>query len=226
MNCISSIAKWSMQVPAALLIAVGLLFSNLAFTQPTNYMHATLTPMPADAFDLDFTATLAPANAAKKLTTREDLAEAVIGESELSANGYYVRLAKESERAPKRKPQHKPPRVLIVEDDDATATVLKSILEVTGFHVFRAHNKASVVEGLRHEPDLVILDVVMPELNGLELLTRIRKHPKLADLPVLMLTSLSSVDDILNGMLEGANGYLTKPCKSRVLLHAMKQVLT
>jgi two-component system, OmpR family, response regulator len=223
MNCISSITKWLMQFPAALLIAVGLPFSTLAFTQPANPMHATLTPMPADAFDLDFTANLAPANAAKKSTTREDLAEAVIGESELSANGYYVRV---NERAPKRKPHHKPPRVLIVEDDEATAIVLKSILDVTGFHVFRAHNKASVVEGLRNDPDLVILDVVMPELNGLELLTRIRKHPKLADLPVLMLTSLSSVDDVLNGMLEGANGYLTKPCKSRVLLSAMKQVLT
>lgn len=214
---------------ASLPAAVGLItfwfaasLHPLAFAHHPIYMPASHTSTSRDAFDLDFTG-----DAAAPLVTQDptsvQISEATIGGNELATNGYFVRV---NQRVARRKPQHKPPRVLIVEDDAAIASVLKGVLEVSGFHVFHADTKAGVLDGLRHQPDLVILDVVMPEMNGLELLTRIRKHPKLADLPVLMLTSLSSVDDILNGLLEGANGYLTKPCKSRALLHAIKQVLT
>jgi two-component system, OmpR family, response regulator len=178
---------------------------------------------PTDMLDLDFTKPAMVPVETPRVDKKMLLLEAMIGENELATNGLFVRV---NDNAPKRKPRHKPPRVLIVEDDDTTATVISGILGVTGFHVLRARDKASVVEGLRESPDLVILDVLMPELNGLDLLARLRKHPKLVDLPVLMLTSLGSVDDILNGLLQGANGYLTKPCKSRVLLQAIKQVLT
>ena len=65
----------------------------------------------------------------------------------------------------------------------------------------------------------------MPDANGFDILNRIRQHAVLKDLPVMMLTSLGSLDDILKGLKLGANGYLTKPAKSKALLDAIKKVL-
>ena len=83
-------------------------------------------------------------------------------------------------------------------------------------------------EGLEYRfvgDDLIILDVVMPDANGFDILNRIRQHSVLKDLPVMMLTSLGSLDDILKGLKLGANGYLTKPAKSKSLLDAIRKVL-
>ena len=78
---------------------------------------------------------------------------------------------------------------------------------------------------LKTSPDMVILDVLMPDANGFDILNRIRQHGVLKDLPVLMLTSLGALDDILKGLKLGANGYLTKPAKSKALIDAIKSVL-
>ena len=66
---------------------------------------------------------------------------------------------------------------------------------------------------------------MMPDANGFDILNRIRQHAVLKDLPVFMLTSLGSLEDILKGLKLGANGYLTKPAKSKALLEAMKNVM-
>ncbi len=148
--------------------------------------------------------------------------EAVIGESKLATNGYFVRI---NDAAPKRQSKRNPPAVLVIEDDDVTATLIAHILTANGFVVRRAADRAEILVGLKTAPDLVILDVLMPDANGFDILGRIRIHPVLKDLPVLMLTSLGSLDDILKGLKLGANGYLTKPAKSKVLLEAISSVL-
>ena len=180
-----------------------------------------------DPMDLDFTKLFAEETKVKEPETTPQehklLAdEAVIGESKLTSNGYFVRINK---AAPSRKPLRTPPAVLVVEDDSVTATLISRILEANGFTVKHAANRDGIVAGLKTSPDLVILDVLMPDANGFDILNRIRQHPVLKDLPVLMLTSLGALDDILKGLKLGANGYLTKPAKSKALLDAIRTVL-
>lgn len=190
-------------------------------------MSPTQANIEDDPFDLDFTKLLDPKNkiAEPTPTPQQEILltdEAVIGESKLTSNGYFVRI---NEAAPKRPPVSAPPTVLVVEDDEITAALLTRILKANDFRVIHASNRASILEGIKAGPDLVILDVIMPDANGFDILNRIRSQPKLADLPVLMLTSLGALDDILKGLKLGANGYLTKPAKSSALLDAINQVL-
>ena len=182
---------------------------------------------PKDPFDLDFTQMLdptvvvsEPAHTPEQQTELSD--EAVIGESKLNSNGYFVRI---NPAAPKRPPVSAPPLVLVVEDDEVTAILLTRILAANDFRVIKAGNRAEILSGLKAAPDLVILDVLMPDANGLDILNRICQQSKLVDLPVLMLSSLGAVEDILRGLKLGANGYLTKPAKSKALLTAIQQVL-
>jgi CheY-like chemotaxis protein len=181
----------------------------------------------ADPFDLDFTSLFSPETKVKEpdttaLEQKQLSEEAVIGESKLTSNGYFVRINK---AAPSRKPLRTPPAILVVEDDTVTAMLISRILEANGFMVRHAANREGIVAGLKTSPDLVILDVLMPDANGFDILNRIRQHVTLKDMPVLMLTSLGALDDILKGLKLGANGYLTKPAKSKSLLDAIKSVL-
>ena len=180
-----------------------------------------------DPMDLDFTTLFAEETNVKEPDTtpqqqKELSDEAIIGESKLTSNGYFVRL---NEAAPKRKPKDAPPLILVVEDDMVTATLITRMLSAHGYSVKHAASREGILAGLKASPDLVILDVLMPDANGFDILNRIRQHPVLKDLPVLMLTSLGALDDILKGLKLGANGYLTKPAKSKALLDAIQTVL-
>jgi CheY-like chemotaxis protein len=181
-----------------------------------------------DDFDLDFTKAFAPETPVPSprpptpAQERKFEQEAIIGETSLTSNGYFVRL---NEAAPRRRPRNNPPVVLVVEDDTVTATLLLRILSANGYKVKHAPDREGVVAGLKLLPDLVLLDVMLPDANGFDILNRVRQHPALKDLPVLMLTSLGSLDDILKGLKHGANGYLTKPAKSAALVEAIKKVL-
>ena len=148
--------------------------------------------------------------------------EAVIGESKLTSNGFFVRI---NEAAPRRRPRNTPPVILVIEDDDTTAAVIVSALESNNYKVTRAGTRQQIVDGMKLAPDLVLLDVMLPDANGFDVLARMHGARDFADTPVLMLTSLGALDDILKGLKLGANGYLTKPAKSKALLDAIKQVL-
>jgi DNA-binding response OmpR family regulator len=69
------------------------------------------------------------------------------------------------------------------------------------------------------------MDIVLPDADGLEVLRRIRTHPKLAKLPVIMMTGKSSAEDVAAGLVAGADGYVTKPFVMSGLVKAVKQVL-
>ena len=180
-----------------------------------------------DLMDLDFTNLFDKETKVKEpettpQQTKELFEEAIIGESKLTSNSYFVRL---NDSAPRRKPTQAPPTILVVEDDTVTATLITRILTANGYSVRHAPDRDGIVAGLKVSPDLVVLDVQMPDANGFDILNRIRQHPLLKDMPVLMLTSLGALDDILKGLKLGANGYLTKPAKSKALLDAVKTVL-
>jgi DNA-binding response OmpR family regulator len=113
-------------------------------------------------------------------------------------------------------------RVLLVDDDSALVCILAAALAEEGFDVATA---ADGLEGLRRfeacAPDLVILDVLMPELDGLELCRRIRKT---ATTPVILLTSRAEEVDRINGLELGADDYVTKPFSTRELCARIRAI--
>ena len=107
-------------------------------------------------------------------------------------------------------------RILIVDDDPMIRNLVRSILEAEGFDVIEADDGSKGIEILDAEPrpiniSLVVLDVVMPKLNGLDTLNRLKLHPHTANLPVLMLTGEDKAEDIMAGYTVGADYYITKP---------------
>ncbi len=177
--------------------------------------------------DLDFTKLLDPENEVPEpiSTPQQEQAlndEAVIGESKLTSNGFFVRIFPD---APSRPPVNSPPMVMVVEDDAVTGMMLERILLNADYRVVRATNRAEIITGFKAKPDLVLLDVLLPDANGFDILNRIRSNDKMKSLPVLMLSSLGSLEDIMKGLKLGANGYLTKPAKSKALLNAIEEVI-
>lgn len=102
--------------------------------------------------------------------------------------------------------------ILLIEDKPGLSEALRSLLELHQYTVAVASNGE---EGLRTArallPDLVISDIYMPVLNGLDLLDTFRNDPVLHDIPVVMLTARSEYDDVRMAMEKGAAGYVTKP---------------
>jgi two-component system KDP operon response regulator KdpE len=115
------------------------------------------------------------------------------------------------------------PLVLVVDDEPHILQVVRMNLEMEGYHVITASSGAEALERLREDlPDLVLLDVEMPELNGFETLRMIRE---VSDVPVIMLTVRSEEDDIVHGLELGADDYITKPFRARELSSRIGAVL-
>jgi two-component system, chemotaxis family, sensor kinase CheA len=124
-----------------------------------------------------------------------------------------------SRSAPVRLPDPAPstdaasPLVLVVEDSITTRTLERSILETAGFRVRTAADGAEgwrVLQAEEEPIDLALVDVAMPEVDGIELTRRIRAHPRLRDLPVVIVTSLTAPEDRRRGAEAGADAYITK----------------
>jgi DNA-binding response OmpR family regulator len=103
-------------------------------------------------------------------------------------------------------------RILIVDDDPRLLHVVSMYLGIEGYEVDTAPNGE---EGLRlleqHRPDLVVLDVMMPGIDGLEACRRIKSNPETRTIPVVLFTALSRTDDVENGRAAGANRFINKP---------------
>ncbi|MBI4956383.1 MAG: response regulator [Myxococcales bacterium] len=109
--------------------------------------------------------------------------------------------------------------VLVVDDDPEVRELLRQHLALAGFRVALAEDGAAGLERARGErPDLVLLDVQMPVMDGFETLARLRGHAELRDVPVLLLTSLASRHLKVRGLEAGAEDYLTKPFDRAELL--------
>ncbi len=116
--------------------------------------------------------------------------------------------------------------ILIVEDSRTQAEQLKYILEEHDFQVVATRNGREALEALRQRrATLVITDVTMPEMDGYELCRRIRADQHLADLPVILLTSLSDPEDVFKGLECGADNFITKPYEPNYLLARIHYLL-
>lgn len=113
-------------------------------------------------------------------------------------------------------------KLLIVEDEAAIRANILDLLKAQNFHLIAAENGSIGVEmALSHLPDLIICDVMMPELDGYEVLKTLRQHPLTATIPFIFLTAKADIVDLRAGMSLGADDYLTKPFRSKELLQAI-----
>lgn len=116
--------------------------------------------------------------------------------------------------------------ILIVDDQEATRVVLDAILRVQGHDPTSAHSADAALEILNStRQDLVLLDVMMPNRSGLELLDQLRHHPTLANLPVIIVTAKDRPEDQAQAFSMGADDYVTKPYDPTTLGHRIQAVL-
>ncbi len=117
-------------------------------------------------------------------------------------------------------------RILIVEDDVNLRTILRMQLEKAGYEVRAAENGEEALRMVAEEiPDLVLLDVMMPGMNGYEVCHVLKSDIATANLPVIMLTARSEQEDRIRGLSGGANDYLTKPYEVEELLVRVRNIL-
>ncbi len=117
-------------------------------------------------------------------------------------------------------------RVLVVEDDDSISNVVELNLRLDGYEVFLAadgEEGLAMVEEVR--PDLVILDVMMPRMDGWEVLMRLRRQPETRDIPVIMLTAMGDERSRVMGLRGGADDYVAKPFSPLELTARVKVIL-
>ncbi|HEY9741222.1 MAG TPA: response regulator [Coleofasciculaceae cyanobacterium] len=113
-------------------------------------------------------------------------------------------------------------KILVIEDDRSVRENLLDLLDAKNFETFGAGNGKTGVElALVHQPDLIICDVMMPELDGFGVLTALRKEPATATIPFIFLTAMTEKTDLRQGMSLGADDYLTKPFTGGELLDAI-----
>lgn len=104
------------------------------------------------------------------------------------------------------------PRILVVEDDPQISRIVQAKLRNSGYEVIAAADGGAGLSAVQeHKPDLVLLDVMMPVMDGYQVLRWIRSMPEFARLPVIMLTAKGQERDILSGFKEGATDYIVKP---------------
>lgn len=116
--------------------------------------------------------------------------------------------------------------IMVVDDNDDFVTVTRGILEGKGFAVVSASNGQEVFQLLQEKkPDLIILDIVMPKMDGLEVLTRLRETPETATIPVILLTAKGQYRDVLLGFKLGTDYYISKPFTSTQLINGVNMVL-
>jgi CheY-like chemotaxis protein len=144
----------------------------------------------------------------------------------LKDKGAYLATARLANREPLSKPLAETV-VLLVEDDADQAALGDLRVSMAGYRVRLARSVREMVTELTNQPlaDLVLLDVMLPDGNGFGILSCMRTDPRLSLLPVIMLTALTSAEDIRRGLDLGADGYITKPYSKDLLASTIRQVL-
>lgn len=182
------------------------------------------------ALDLDFTSYFKQTAAAEAPMLAQDAREldrtAKLASETLTRKGLFLAEQRLRNRAPATKTPAQT-TVLIVEDDPDQLALADLRLSMAGYRVRVARSAAELVTEIRTQvpPDIVLLDVMLPDGNGFDILAKLRHHPKLAPLPVVMLTAQVEPADVRKGLALGADAYLTKPYSKTILVEAIQKVL-
>jgi twitching motility two-component system response regulator PilH len=117
-------------------------------------------------------------------------------------------------------------RVLIVDDSPSQLMGMKRIIEKLGHDILTAEDGALGFEAAKRElPDLILMDVVMPNLNGFQATRSISKEPSTSHIPIILVTTKDQETDRVWGMRQGAKAYLTKPVNEAALIKLVKELL-
>lgn len=151
--------------------------------------------------------------------------EAEQGVASLKHRGYYVRIARRAS-AKHDLPPGGQPKVLLVDDDPDLVRLLRTFFRFEGIEVSVAASRAEIMAAFRAStPDLVLLDVGLPDADGFGVLARMRQHAVLKTMPVIMLTAEATREAVLRGLQAGADGYITKPFEPHCVVTAVREVL-
>ncbi|MEG4912557.1 response regulator, partial [Microcoleus sp. B13-B4] len=140
-------------------------------------------------------------------------------------------VALESQTEPRIEPsgpqqQGGSPLILLAEDNEANITTISSYLKAKGYRILLAKNGEEAIALAKSEnPNLILMDIQMPGMDGLEAMQQIRCDPNLVDLPIVALTALAMTGDRDRCLAAGANDYLTKPVKLKQLASTIQQLL-
>ena len=215
----STVAQIAQRVPNATRAAVD---ASLKKMLADKLIVNTVEPE-SDVLGSGFSTIAVPAGFFSSLT--EATPEVEGGTAILKQKGYYVRIAKRADVRESKENWH--PTVLVIDDDPDLQKLIRTYFVMEGFKTRAAYKRDDIVAALRIQPmpDLVLLDVQLPDANGFDLLARFRDHPVLKSMPVVMLTAEASREAVLKGLHGGADGYITKPFEPDVLVSAVKAVL-
>lgn len=115
---------------------------------------------------------------------------------------------------------------MIIEDEPDAAELFSKMMRISGYQVVKFLNSAPAMRAIfREKPDVVLLDIMMPDASGLDVLRYIRREPALTELPVIVVSAKSLPSDVKTGIDAGASTYLTKPVSFLDLKRAVERVL-
>jgi len=118
-------------------------------------------------------------------------------------------------------------RVLVIDDDPEVVDMLGLMLRTKGFEVLKAYRGIEGVGVARRElPDVVLLDIMMPDIDGYEVYRRLRLEEETRDIPVIFVSAKGHDEDVRKGLSCGAQGYITKPFRAAVLVDKTREVVT
>ena len=117
--------------------------------------------------------------------------------------------------------------IMVVDDDPDLVDILRARLEQREFNVMCVYSGSQALAGLeKQKPNLIVLDIMMPEMDGLEVLRRLKAAPETSSIPIILLTALDEDEDISTGYKMGADHYITKPFKSAHLMTVIDHLLS
>jgi adenylate cyclase len=121
---------------------------------------------------------------------------------------------------------HKPPRILVVDDNEVNRDILVTRLETHGYELLQAADgEEALAAAKKHLPDLILLDVMMPKIDGIEVTRRIKADAGMPFMPIILVTAKADSKDVVQGLEAGADEYLTKPVDQMSLVARVKSVL-
>ncbi|MBI4525478.1 MAG: response regulator [Deltaproteobacteria bacterium] len=116
--------------------------------------------------------------------------------------------------------------IFVVDDNPDIVNIVKAVLEGKGYNVLCAYSGAELFTRMKEQrPDLIILDVMMPEMDGLEVLSRLKSASETSSIPVILLTAKVQYEDVLGGYKLGADYYITKPFTGTQLINGINLLL-
>ncbi|MGW8182495.1 MAG: response regulator [Burkholderiales bacterium] len=188
------------------------------------YLEAAASP--AASNDLDFASFMSQPTPTPTAAQRQQAEQATLTSMRsLKQAGYFVNIISRSGKPipPRSGSQYS---ILIIDGDQANALVLARALVLAQFNVRSASREHEVMAELsKPPPDLILMDVVLPDLVGIEILAKLREHPVFKSVPVIVVTAQAQHDDVVAALVYGANGFMTKPVQTETLLDSVKSVL-